>query len=425
MHLNIAFESFRLDNGLTVILHRDTTIPIVAVNLWYNVGSWNERPGKTGLAHLFEHMMFQGTRQVPGEMYFRLIQSRGGTMNGATSFNRTTYHETLPSHHLEMALWLEADRMRSLADALTQEKLDNQRSVVKNERRQQVDNQPYGLWLEKTLEMAYPGEAPYHWPIIGYMDDLDGATLDDVRAFFYDYYCPANASLVIAGDMDTDQVKKWLDHYFGDIPSGARAVEPRWTWHVNGTGEKRMILTDRVHLPRLHISYHVPGLEEESFTTAEILNAILSSGKSSRLYDQLVFRRPVAREAYSFLLPLLRSGLLVFIATPLPETSVGQVETALQQEIDRLCQDGVTENELHRIKNQLTAYKVRELQNVEYIANSLNQHHSLFGDPERINTELEKYRSVTREQVEAFARRYLHKDNRVVLTILPGTEEKL
>ncbi len=423
MHLNIAFERYRLDNGLTVLLHRDTTTPIAAVNLWYNVGSWNERPGKTGLAHLFEHMMFQGTPQVPDDLYFRLIQSRGGTLNGSTSFNRTNFYETVPSHHLEMALWMEADRMAHLTEALTPEKLENQRDVVKNERRQQIDNQPYGLWLEKTLALAYPPQAPYHWPIIGYMEDLERATLSDVRAFFNTYYKPNNASLVIAGDFDTQQVNEWVDRYFGGIAPGEIPPPSQWPSEIYHRGERREIVPDRVQLPRLFISYHIPGMEDEHFAAAEIVSAVLSSGKSSRLYNNLVLRRQLAREAYCFILPLLHSSLMVFTVTPMPETDIQTLEQVLWDEIERLRLSDIQETELERIKNQLVAYKVRELQTVESVANNLNHHHSLFGDPELINTELEKYYAVSKEQAADFARQWLVTDNRVALTFVPQQKE--
>lgn len=217
MNLNLKFEEYHLSNGMRVILHKDKTTPIVCVNVWYHVGSWNERPGKTGFAHLFEHMMFQGSKNVGSDMHFRLLQSIGGSVNGSTSFNRTNYYETVPSHHLELALWLEADRMGFLLPAMTQKKLDKQIDVVKNERRQTVDNQPYGTWLEKMLESAYPADHSYHWPIIGYMDDIDNASLDDVGDFFRTYYSPVNASLCIAGDFDKNQAKGYIEKYLAPL----------------------------------------------------------------------------------------------------------------------------------------------------------------------------------------------------------------
>ncbi|HHM01998.1 MAG TPA: insulinase family protein [Caldithrix abyssi] len=422
MHLNIPFKSFHLENGLQLLLHHEGTTPITAVNLWYKVGSWNERPGKTGYAHLFEHMMFQGSAHVGSDMHFRLMQSVGGVVNGSTAFNRTNYYETLPSHHLERALWLEADRMGYLWQAMTPEKLDNQRDVVKNERRQRVDNQPYGLWLDKTLEMAFPPDYPYHWPVIGYMEDLDAAGMDDIRHFFETYYNPGNASLCIAGDFDEAQTLEWVERYFGGIPSGPMPppVEARFDGYFSG--EKREVLPDAVQLPRLYLSYHVPGMDSRDFIVAQILSAVLSGGKSARLYNELTFKRQLAQEVGCFLFPMLQTSLLMFMVTPQNGISVETMEKALQGEIDRLSLSDIGEPEIERVKNQIVAYKVRELQSVSHIADGLNQGAVLYGDADYINKELALYQAVTRSEVVAFAQKWLKDSNRVVLTFIPKNE---
>ena len=422
MPLNIPFKSYRLDNGLQVLLHHDATTPITAVNLWYNVGSWNEKPGKTGFAHLFEHMMFQGSGHVGSDMHFRLIQSVGGTVNGSTAFNRTHYYETLPSHHLERALWLEADRMGFLFEAMTQEKLDNQRDVVKNERRQRVDNQPYGLWLDKTLEMAFPPDYPYHWPVIGYMEDLDAAGLEDIQHFFETYYHPGNASLCIAGDFDEAQVRNWVDSYFGTIPRGVQPPGVRARFEGYFGGEKRELLEDNVQLPRIYLSYHVPGMDSREFIVGQILSAILSGGKSARLYNELSYKRQLAQEAACFLFPMLQTSLLMFMVTPQNGVAVDKMEAALQKEIDRVTASDINDGELERIKNQIVAYKVRELQSVSHIADGLNQAAVLYNDPGYINKELELYQAVTRQDVVTFAQKWLQNSNRVVLTFIPKNE---
>lgn len=419
MPLHIEFEEYRLDNGLRVILHQDKRVPLVAVNVWYHVGSRNERPGKTGYAHLFEHMMFQGSQHIPADMHFKLIQSVGGTLNGSTFFDRTNYFETLPSHYLEMGLWLEADRMGFLLPALTQQKLDTQLDVVKNERRQRVDNQPYGLWLEKMLELAYPPDFPYHWPVIGYMEDLNTATMDDVRRFFKDWYAPNNASLVVAGDFERDSAKDLIARYFGsipanpDMPSFSASGEPAFK------GQKRLQLYDRVQLPRLYTAYHIPAYGSQASYEADLLSDILSAGKSSRLYQQLVYKQQIAQEAQAFYLPLQETSLLIFMLTAKPGVDLEHLEQALSAELTNLCQAGPDEREVKRVKNQIEARKLRELQSVAMRADYLNQFAVYFDNPGLINTEIDRYEKITCKHMSAFCRKYLSDDNRVVLNFLP------
>lgn len=279
MQLKIDFEEYFLDNGMRVILHEDHRVPIVAINLWYKVGSKNEVIGKTGFAHLFEHMMFQGSEHVPSEMHFQLIQSAGGTLNGSTFFDRTNYFETLPSNYLELGLWLESDRMGFLLPAMTQEKLDNQRDVVKNERRQRVDNQPYGLWFEKLLELSYPKKYPYHWPIIGYMNDLDNAKMEDVSHFFKTYYAPNNASLVIAGDFESSKTRDLIEQYFGTLPPGLAIPKRNFVFNNYNSSEKRTLIEDQVQLPRLYMAYHIPKHGSSEMYTADLITDIFSLEK--------------------------------------------------------------------------------------------------------------------------------------------------
>jgi zinc protease len=251
--VQISMETYRLDNGLTVVLSRDTSVPVVAVNLWYHVGSGNEEPGRTGFAHLFEHMLFQGSENVGDDEHFRLIQEAGGTLNGSTNTDRTNYFQAVPSNFLERVLWQEADRMGFLLPAMTQEKLDNQRSVVQNERRQNYDNAPYGLAFETLAAALYPAGHPYSWTTIGSLDDLNAASMEDVQSFFRNYYGPNNASLAIVGDFDPAQAKRWVQRYFGGIAAGPPIDRPR-PQPVRLTEEKRIVLEDRVQLPRLYIA---------------------------------------------------------------------------------------------------------------------------------------------------------------------------
>ncbi|HGY57158.1 MAG TPA: insulinase family protein [Caldithrix abyssi] len=419
MRLKIDFEQYYLDNGLRVILHEDHDVPIVAVNLWYKVGSKHERPGKTGFAHLFEHMMFQGSQHVPEGMHFQLIQSVGGTLNGSTFYDRTNYFETLPSHYLEMGLWLEADRMGFLLPAMTQEKLDNQRDVVKNERRQRVDNQPYGAWLEKIMELAYPPDYPYHWPVIGYMDDLDNASLEDVSDFFRTYYAPNNAGLVVAGDFDPRQAREMIERHFGSIPAG-KPIPPFSAPSPDfNKGEQREIVYDRVQLPRIHLAYHIPAYGQKETYAADMLSDILSEGKSARLYRSLVYEQQIAQEAHAFILPLQETSLFFFVATPKPQVTPQQLEEALQKEIDRIQNEPVSAEEMERTRNQLETRKIRELQSVASRADDLNMFATYFDKPELINTEIEQYEDITEADLQMLAQTYLGNDNRVVVTFLP------
>ena len=419
MRLKINFEQYDLDNGLRVILHEDHDVPIVAVNLWYKVGSKHERPGKTGFAHLFEHMMFQGSQHVPDNMHFQFIQSVGGTLNGSTFYDRTNYFETLPSHYLEMGLWLESDRMGFLLPAMTQEKLDNQRDVVKNERRQRVDNQPYGTWLEKIMELAYPPHYPYHWPVIGYMEDLDKASLKDVSDFFRTYYAPNNAGLVVAGDFDPAQAKELIEGYFGSIPAGKPL--PPFSAPFNGFhgGEKRSEVYDHVRLPRIHMAYHIPAYGKQETYAMDMISDILSEGKSARLYRSLVYEQQIAQEAHAFILPLQETSLFFFIATPKPGVTPERLENALQKEIDLIRNETVHSEEMERTRNQLEARKIRELQSVASRADDLNMFATYFDRPELINTEIERYERINKKALQETAQNYFDNDNRVVVIFLP------
>ena len=420
MPLHIQFDSYQLKNGLNVILHRDQRVPIVSVNLWYHTGSKNEKPGKTGYAHLFEHMMFQGSGHVPADMHFQYIQSVGGTLNGSTFFDRTNYFETLPSHYLETALWLESDRMGFFLPALTQEKLETQLDVVKNERRQRYENQPYGLWLEKILEMSFEKEFPYHWPVIGYMEDLNTATLNDVKEFFETWYAPSNASLVIAGDFDTSQTRKLVEKYFGNLPSAPKPETPGALFSAYGSGEKRAIVYDNVQLPRIYMAYHLPPFGETDTYVADIITDILSLGKRGRLYKALVYEQQVAQDAYALILPMQNASLLIFMATPKPGVAIEALEKALQEQIDPLINEQIAPRDLQRIQNQLEARKLRELQTVSARADYLNMFAVYFNDPNLINTEIEKYTAIGIDAIKRTAAAYLQTNNRSVLTYLPG-----
>ncbi len=422
MSLKIEFEQYKLDNGLNVILHRDDKVPVVAVNVWYHVGSANEKSGKTGYAHLFEHLMFEGSAHVPSGKHFELVQSIGGALNGSTFFDRTNYFEVLPSHYLELGLWLESDRMGWFLESLDEKKLKLQLDIVKNERRQTVDNQPYGVWLEKLMEMVYPADFPYHWPVIGYMDDLDRAKLDDFSDFFKKYYGPQNASLVIAGDFDVNRTKDYVDKYFSEIKNLAALPEDQKIFDSYNRGERRQTVKDRIQFPRLYFAYPLPALGETEMYAGDLLSSVLSSGKSSRLYRKLVHEKQICQDAFAALLPLEKSSLFIVMATAKPGVSIETVERETLKEIDGVINASISDYEFERVKNQLVVAKVNEIQTMMARADLLNQFSVYFNDASRINSEIDHYFIIDKKDIQRTADKYLKEQNRSTLIFLP--EEK-
>jgi predicted Zn-dependent peptidase len=424
--MQIPIERFSLDNGLRVIFSEDHTIPVVAVNLWYNVGSRNEQPGKTGLAHLFEHMMFQGSENVPGTEHIALVERVGGSVNGSTWLDRTNYYETVPSSHLELALWLEADRMGNFVGAITQEKLDTQREVVKNERRQRVDNAPYGDWDERIQMLLFPPDHPYHHSVIGSMDDLDGASLEDVRDFFRTYYAPNNAVLAIVGDFDPAQARAMVDRWFAPIPRGP-AVPPipgrPEIPHRLGTHLRERVESE-VALGRVYLGHRIPPYGSDTYYAADVAAELLAGGKSGRLYHSLVRERRLAQGVGAFTFPTV-TGAAVFAVRGncAPETSVETMEAALLGELQRLRAEAPSEEELERALTAIEARQVMALQKPSERADQLAMFETHFGHPELVETEIERYRAVTAEGVRRFALEYLGDDNRAVLSYVPRPKE--
>jgi predicted Zn-dependent peptidase len=419
--LNVPVERHRLENGLKVTLSVDRSTPMVGVNLWYAVGSRNERPGKTGFAHLFEHMMFQGSANVPKNRHFELVEGAGGTLNASTWFDRTNYYDTLPSHHLELALWLESDRMGWMLPAMTQEKLTNQQEVVINERKERYDNQPYGDWDERIQSLVFPATHPYHHPVIGSTDDIAGATLEDVAEFFRTFYTPNNAVLTVAGDIDPRRTLELIERYFGEIPAG-EAIPP-----LPGTPELEPVVGETVReevvaevpLPRLYMAGRIPPSDNPGFQVAEVAATVLGSGKASRLYRSLVREKKIAKDILSYVFPLQTgSSLLLFWVTGYSGAKPRDLEEALVAEVEGLA--SVTQRELDRAVALTETHFLREIQHVGDRADLLSMYDQVFDDPARLNSEIERVRSVTREQVRDFAHRYLGEENRAFLTYLPG-----
>jgi predicted Zn-dependent peptidase len=418
--IEIPFEEYRLDNGLRVILSRDTAAPVVAINLWYNVGSKNERPGRTGFAHLFEHMMFQGSAHVPENGHFALIERAGGSLNGSTWLDRTNYYETLPAHYLELGLWLEADRLGWLLPAMTQEKLDNQRDVVKNERRWRVDNQPYGDWDERIQAQVFPEDHPYHHSVIGSMADLDAASLEDVEEFFRTYYAPNNAVLTLCGAFDPTEARTLVERYFGEIPAGPPVPPLPGRTEVPPTlgGEVREVVEQDISLARLYLTYRIPPYGADEFYAATVAAQILAWGKASRLYRSLIREQRLAQDVVAYAFPIVAgAAMLVIWATARPGIEPAALETALLSEIEALRE--VSTAEVERAINLIEARRLIDLQRVDERADQLSMYATLFDDPGRINTEIERFRAVTPESVRNFATEYLGADNRAALLYIP------
>ena len=418
----VEFTQTRLPNGLRLIVSEDHLAPVVAVNVWYNVGSKNEVPRKTGFAHLFEHVMFQGSSHVGKAEHLALVQAAGGTLNGTTWLDRTNYFETMPSHQLDLALWLEADRMGTLLDALSQENLDNQREVVKNEKRWSYDNRPYGSWVEKLFGALYPDGHPYHHPVIGSMDDLDAASIDDVSAFFRLHYAPNNAVLSVVGDVERARVEAAVEKYFGGIPANPNLPVPLadMTLPPRLGGEIREVVPDRVPLPRIHWGFRGPLFGDKRLDALDLAGQILAGGKGSRLHRRLVREERLAQDVALFSMGLVAgASVTVGMATARPEVDLIALETAFWEELERIGRDGISEDELARAKALTEADELGALQQVGEKADRLSMYATLFDDPNMINDILPRYLTTTAQEIQAVCRDVFVKDNRYVLTYIP------
>ena len=420
--LRVAWERHTLGNGLRIVLSPDPSTAVVSVNLWYGVGSRNERPGRTGFAHLFEHMMFQGSEHVPKNRHFELVERAGGSLNASTWFDRTNYYETLPSHQLELALWLESDRMGWMLPALTQEKLDNQREVVKNEKRQRYDNQPYGDWSERLQALVYPPDHPYHHTVIGSMEDLDASTLEDVADFFRTYYVPNNAVLTVAGDFVPERALEAVERWFGDIPRRAPVPalpgNPALPSRIGETVREHV--RAEVPLPRVIVACRVPPFTDETFDAVEVTGALLGTGRASRLYRSLVRERRVAKDVVTYVFPVVTGAAMLLVwATGYPGVRPELLEDALTAELERLA--SATAEEVSRAVAVTDTRFVRMLEEVSERADLLSMFTLLCDDPERLNQEMDRIRAVTAADVRAVAERWLGPDNRAVLVYEPAS----
>ena len=423
--MKIPVAAYTLPNGLRVILSEDHATPVVAVNLWYHVGSANERAGRTGFAHLFEHMLFQGSEHVGANEHFELVQRAGGTLNGSTWLDRTNYYETMPSHHLELALWLEADRMARLLPAMTQEKLDTQRDVVKNERRWSVDNQPYGTWWEKLPALCFPPEHPFHHSLIGSMEDLSEASLEDVAEFFRAYYTPDNAVLTIAGDFDPAAARAMVERHFGAISRGTgRPALPPMDLPPTFGAPRREVVPDAVVATRIFLAFRIPPAGTAGWYPASLLAAVLGNGEGSRLPRALVREQAIASDAGAYTFDLAKgSDLLILDVTGRPGVAPEALEAAVVAEVDRLIAGGVTAAERERALALLETAWIAGLQSAGARADKLSQFATYRGDAALVNDEPTRHAEVTPEAMSAFARATLGVANRATLLYVPRAVE--
>jgi zinc protease len=420
--VDLKFEKYSLPNGLQVILHEDHSTPIVGTNVWYHVGSKDERPGRTGFAHLFEHMMFQGSQHFD-QGYIGPLQRVGGRLNGSTAMDRTNYWETVPANYLALALWMESDRMGFLLPALTQQKLDNQRDVVKNERRQSYENRPYGLVHEVILAAMYPNDFPYSWPTIGSMKDISAASRADVADFFRRYYHPANASLCIAGDFDPREARRLVAQYFGPLPAGPKVVHPRPATPLL-EGERLVRMTDRVGLARVYMVWPTPQQFTRADAELDILAHVLAGGKTSRLYRRLVRRDQIAQDVQAYQNGEELTGEFAVVATARPGHHLAEIEAALAEEIARIRAQPPTEEEVARAVNSFQSQTIRSLESVSEFggrADRLNMYNVMTGDPGYLAKDFAEHAAVDPAAVQQAAAKYLG-PGRVVVEVTPGAQ---
>lgn len=405
---NKSIEKYTLPNGLEVILYPDYSISTVSVNIWYRVGSANEKPGKTGFAHLFEHMMFQGSQNVPKEGHFRFVQEAGGSLNGSTAIDRTNYYESVPANYLETVLWLESDRMGFLLDALTQEKLDNQKDVVMNERRQRYENQPYGLSWEILFSNLYSSDHPYSWPTIGWMDDIRNFNLEDVRNFFATYYAPNNASLVVGGNIDIDKTKNLIEKYFNDIPAGF-PIPNVSVPHQSLNDNKIITHEDSVQLSRIYLAWHSDRMFGKSDAALDILSEILTAVKNSRLQKELLYDKQIVQDISSFQYSGKLSGSFIIIATAKPGEELEKIKNNILHQINYLIKDGVSDEELLRSINSIKSSYIYSLQKLDTITDHMNHYNFFLGNPDSFAFDIKRYENVTKQDIIKAAQEYLTK----------------
>jgi zinc protease len=419
--IEVAYTQFTLPNGLRVILHEDHSVPIATVNTWFHVGSAREKPGRTGFAHLFEHLMFMGSGHVkPGE-FDEWLEAAGGENNASTANDRTNYYINVPSNALDLALFLESDRMGYLLDTMTPKTVDAQRDVVKNERRQSYENRPYGLAQPTLSEMLYPEGHPYHWPVIGYMPDLTAASHEDVVDFFKKYYAPSNASLVVAGDIDPVKTRALVEKWFGDVKAAPRP-EPMTIPGVALTGVKKKTLTDRVQLPRLYMAWLTPPHLTPGDAELDVVADVLAGGKNARLYKRLVYDMQIAQDVSAFQGSAALSSSFQIVATARPGHTIAELQKVIDEELQKLQREDPTAREVERSVNTIEASFYNRMERLGGFggkADQINGYFSETGDPDWFNEDLNRYRALSPSDIRAAAAEFLPLDRRVELIVEP------
>jgi zinc protease len=429
--ITVPYQMFTLPNGLTVILHEDHSVPVVAVNVWYHVGSANEKVGRTGFAHLFEHLMFEGSKNVKEGQFDSLLEAAGGGNNASTSNDRTNYYIDVPSNALDLALYLESDRMASLVDIVSEAMVNGQRDVVKNERRQSYENAPYGMADPRIWELMFPKNHPYHWPVIGYMDDLTAASAEDVREFFRKYYAPQNASLVVAGDINPVEARKKIEHWFADVKPG-KSADPIEVPPVSLNGVIKETLTDQVQLPRLYLAWVSPALYAPGDAVLDVTASILAGGKNSRLYKRLVYdlqvaQNVVAYQASNMLGSMFRIEVTARPSTDPPAQVLEKLKTLVDEELGKLREAPPDAREVQRVINQVESSFFSRMERVGSFggkADQLNGYWVQAGNPDWFAEDLARYQSLQPTDVQAAVRRWLPAGNRIELVVLPKGDGK-
>ena len=426
--ISVPFTTFKLDNGLTVILHEDHSVPVVSVNVWYRAGSAHEKPGRTGFAHLFEHLMFEGSKHVAEGQFDILLEAAGADNNASTNYDQTNYYINVPSNALDLALFLESDRMGYLLDIVSEQLVNGQRDVVKNERRQNYENAPYGRAGLRIPELMYPKNHPYHWPVIGYMEDLTAASAEDVREFFRKYYAPQNASLVVAGDINPAEARKKIEHWFGDVPRGKDADKLETPPPASLDKVVREQMTDQVQLPRLYLVWHSPAVYQPGDAAMDAVGSVLSGGKNSRLYKRLVYDMQIAQSVSAFQASTKLGSLFYVIVTARPSNDppdkvLERLKTVTDEEIDKLRNAPPTDREMQRLLNQTEASFYSRMESIGGFggkADQINGYFVLTGDPDYFAEDLARYRALKAADIQAAVKQWLPADRRLEFSVVPA-----
>jgi len=417
---HVDFEQYELANGVSVILHQDNTAPVVVTSVMYHVGAKNETPGRSGFAHFFEHLLFEGTKNIERGQWFEVVSSNGGTNNANTSDDRTYYYEVFPSNNVELGLWMESERM--LHPVINQIGVDTQNEVVKEEKRLRIDNQPYGNILKAIKENLFT-KHPYRWTTIGEMEDLDAATLEEFIEFFEKFYGPNNATLVVAGDIDKDEVKTMIQNYFGPIPRGPEVVQPNIKEDPITKEIRAEWYDPNIQIPMIIQAYRTPAMTERDAYVLNMISTILSDGKSSRLYKKLVDEEKLALQVAAINLSQEDYGSYITLALPMGDTSLETLTEKIDEEINKIQTELISEREFEKLQNIYRNNFVNENASVEGIAHSLATYSTLYGDTNLINKSLDIYKSITREEIRNVAKKYLNKNQRLLLEYLPENDQ--